>query len=1007
MGGHLADGLSVLVARAFLLSLLLLNLPTPVLATYRFDAWTADHGLPQNIVTGICQTKDGYLWIATLDGLARFDGVRFTVFDKNNSPGLRSHRFGAIFEDANGDLWLWIESGDVTRYRGGRFTTYTTDQGVPGQELVGFTQDEAGRLLIVSTGAVRRYDPSLDRFVEIEWPAFATGYHRLLWDGPGIWGADETSLHLFDRGRWTAHPLPTGIRGRTVTVVARAQDGTFWIETADGRRVTLPTASRVQPRQTAVPAPSTVAYRDARGEKWRMDVHPMLRRSITLPTPGGTERRDFTILFEDREGHVWLGTDGGGLVRARPLAIASYSQPQGLVDRNVYPIVQDRTGDIWIGAWNGGVSRFHEGRFISYTTKDGLAPNAVTALAVDHDGGVWIATAEGLQIWRHGRFETIATLADRFLPIRSRVAVIHHDRAGVAWLGTERGLTRYERGAATQLNVKDGLVNDNVRVIADSARGGLWIGTYGGLGYLEHGKFTNWTQRDGLPGDMIRALYEDADGVLWIGTYDSGLARFHDGKFTHFTTRDGLFNDGVFQILEDGRGNLWMSSNRGISRVSKHALNARAAGDPTPLNAIAYGKDDGMLNIECNGGLWPAGIEARDGTLWFPTQDGVAVIDPASIPVNPKPPPVVIESVLVDRAPMAFEQAGGVVRIGPDATGLEIAYTGLSFLNADRIRFRFKLDGLDREWLDAGTRRTAYYSHLPAGDYVFRVTAANSDGVWNDTGQTLRIIVTPPFYRRAWFVLLMLATVTGAAIVWHHRRLARVRAAHAAQADFSRRLLASQEQERKRIAGELHDSLGQQLLVIRNRAMLGDTVADDPARSRGQFDEIVASATAAIGEVRTIAHNLRPVHLDRLGLTASIEEMVETMASATGLQFSADIEPLDGLLSKDEEITCYRIIQESANNIVKHAEATKAYVEIWRENGELRITVRDNGRGVEGSAARQGGGLGLTSITERLRMLGGSLTIDSATGQGTTLNMQVPLSRRASGGDAPRDRQDQ
>jgi signal transduction histidine kinase len=189
--------------------------------------------------------------------------------------------------------------------------------------------------------------------------------------------------------------------------------------------------------------------------------------------------------------------------------------------------------------------------------------------------------------------------------------------------------------------------------------------------------------------------------------------------------------------------------------------------------------------------------------------------------------------------------------------------------------------------------------------------------------------------------------------------------------------------------------------------MLGESVADDPARSRGQFDEIVASATAAIGEVRTIAHNLRPVHLDRLGLTASIEEMIETMASATGLQFSSDIEPLDGMLSKDEEITCYRIIQESANNIVKHAEATKAYVEIWGENGELRITVRDNGRGVEGSAARQGGGLGLTSITERLRMLGGSLTIDSATGQGTTLNMQVPLSRRASGSDAPRDRQDQ
>lgn len=978
-----------LVVRVFLFSLLLLTLPSPVLATYRFDAWTADHGLPQNIVTGICQTKDGYLWIATLDGLARFDGVRFTVFDKNNSPGIKSHRFGAIVEDAHGDLWLRSENGYVTRYRHGRFTTYTTDQGVPGQELVGFTQDEAGRLLIVSLDAIRRYEPSSDRFVDMAWPAFVTGYHRLLWDGPGIWGVDETTLHLFDRGRWTTHPLPAGIRGQTVTVAAQAQDGTIWIETADGRRATLAAASHDGARPAAVPVPSMVAYRDGRGESWRMDVHRMLRRSITLPAPAGPERRDFTIFFEDREGYVWLGTDGGGLVRVRPLAITSYSQPQGLVERNVYPIVQDKTGDIWIGAWDGGVSRFHDGRFISYTTRNGLAPSAVTALAVDRDGGVWIATAEGLQIWRHGTFET---LPNGFLPNRSRVAVIHHDRAGVTWLGTNLGLVRYERGVATLLTVKHGLVNDNVRVIVDSARGGLWIGTYGGLSYLEDGRFTNWTQRDGLPGDMIRALYEDADGVLWTGSYDSGLGRFHNGAFTRYTTRDGLFNDGVFQILEDARANLWMSSNRGISRVPKRELNARAAGASARLNAIAYGKDDGMLNVECNGGLWPAGIEARDGTLWFPTQDGVAVIDPASIPINPRPPPVMIESVLIDRAPVAFDQAGGVVRLGPDAAALEIAYTGLSFFNADRLRFRFTLEGLDREWLDAGTRRTAYYSHLPAGDYVFRVTAANSDGVWNATGQSLRIVVTPPFYRRAWFLGLMLTAVAGAAVVWHHRRLSRVRAAHAAQAEFSRRLLASQEQERQRIAGELHDSLGQQLLVIRNRAVLGESVAGDPARSRGQFDEIVASATAVIGEVRTIAHNLRPVHLDRLGLTASIEEMVESVASTTGLQFSADIEPLDGLLSRDAEITCYRIIQESANNIVKHAAATKAYVEIWRENGALRITVRDNGRGVDGAAVRQGRGLGLTSITERLRMLGGSLTIDSAPGQGTALNIQVPLS---------------
>jgi signal transduction histidine kinase len=330
------------------------------------------------------------------------------------------------------------------------------------------------------------------------------------------------------------------------------------------------------------------------------------------------------------------------------------------------------------------------------------------------------------------------------------------------------------------------------------------------------------------------------------------------------------------------------------------------------------------------------------------------------------------------------------LRVGPDATGVEIAYTGLNVLDADRIRFRYKLDGLDRGWIDVGTRRAAYYSHLPAGDYTFRVTAANGDGVWSSDVQTLRIVVTPPFYQRMWFVLLILTGVAVSEGVWQQRRLARVRTAAAAQQEFSRRLLASQEQERQRIAGELHDSLGQQLMVIRNRAMLGEQSAEDPKQSRNQFDEITASAKQAIDEVRAIAHNLRPVNLDRLGLTASIEELVEKLASTTGIQMSADIEPCDGRLSKEAEISCYRIIQESTSNIVKHAEATKAYVELWHEDGMLQITVRDNGRGMDEATARPARGLGLTSITERVRILGGTLAIESAPGQGTTLHIRIP-----------------
>ncbi len=238
------------------------------------------------------------------------------------------------------------------------------------------------------------------------------------------------------------------------------------------------------------------------------------------------------------------------------------------------------------------------------------------------------------------------------------------------------------------------------------------------------------------------ALYQDREGVLWIGTYDGGLARLEDGRLTRYTIKEGLFNNGVFQILEDARGNFWMSSNRGIYRVRKQELNEVAARKRSAITSVAYGKSDGMLNAECNGGAWPAGIKARDGKLWFPTQDGVAVIDPETISANPQPPPVVIESFLLDRAAVAFDRP---VRISPGQESLEIAYTALSFINSEQLKFKYRLAGLDRDWIEADTRRTAYYSHVPPGDYVFQVIAANSDGVWNTEGQSLRIVVVPPF----------------------------------------------------------------------------------------------------------------------------------------------------------------------------------------------------------------------------------------------------------------------
>jgi len=359
---------------------------------------------------------------------------------------------------------------------------------------------------------------------------------------------------------------------------------------------------------------------------------------------------------------------------------------------------------------------------------------------------------------------------------------------------------------------------------------------------------------------------------------------------------------------------------------------------------------------------------------------------------------VVIESFLLDRAPVAPLSADRPVRIAPGWENFEIEYTALSFINSERIRFKYKMEGLDQEWTEAGTRRTAYYSYIPPGEYVFRVIAANSDGVWNTEGQSLRVIVLPPFYRTWWFIAL--GAIGSRGLLWFawRYRVAQFKREQIAQHKFSQQLIASQESERKRIAAELHDSLGQNLLIVKNRAQLGQIAAQDAPEFLEQFEWIVASAAQSIEEVRSIAQNLRPYHLDRLGLTKALEVMIEKVAATTQIRFVMELTPLDDLFDKDEAITLYRVVQESLNNIVKHAQASEARVSVERYTDSVTLTIQDNGRGFAPSeAATKPSGFGLVGMTERVQMLGGALQMDSGEGRGTTVTIRLTLPVSAKG----------
>lgn len=980
-----------------LLLLILAFFPTASNAQYRFDRWTTDNGLPQNTIRDIVQTRDGYLWLTTFDGLARFDGVRFTVFDKGNTRGLSSNRFTALYEGKDGTLYAGTEGSGLITYSKGGFASHLPADGFPGRAILRFRQTPEGETLIDTENEsfYMREGKGIPAPAEYQSKQRQTNFY--LSPSGTLWTADRNGVNQRRGEQVIYYPFKFDCPD-IVTDVKFYEDGVgnLWVGTLSGLyRLKDGGVTRYAEKDGLRPGVFMRPYcEDNEGGIWfatgrvRDSDNGLTRfkdgRFTSYGLESGFPKTDIGQIIRDREGTIWVGTSSG-LYRAQKQFITSYSTEQGLINREVYPLFERRNGDILIGTprW---ISRFHNNRFTTLPLRQ-QRYDYVQAFWEDQSGRLWIGVVGGLLWYENGQIKNVSAL----ISAPNTVWAIRPDRRGNIWVATIKGLFKVNNDVVTAYyDTEDGLPSADVKVIHEGRDGALWFGTYGGLARFQDGKFTSWTAKDGLASDRVRSIYEDSDGTLWIGTYDGGLSRFRDGRFFNYTIETGLFNNGVFCILEDRRSNFWISCNRGIYRINRHELNNFADGLTAQIHCIAYGKPDGMRNTECNGGRQPAGLITTDGKMWFPTQEGVVIVDPDEVTVNPLAPPVEIESVAIDRAGVAPSDS---VQVSPSQTTLDINYTALSLIKSDLIRFRYKMEGLDANWVDVGSRRTAYYSYLPPGEYTFKVIAANSDGVWNSEGKSIKVRIIPPVYRRLWFIALASACALGLLFLAYRYRVSQLERARAAHQAFSRQLIASQEEERKRIAGELHDSLGQVLLVIKNRAYMGASAADNRNATREQFDEISDSAAEAINQVREISYYLRPSQLERFGLTAAIEEMLEQVTESSGISFDFEIADLEGAFSPEAEINFYRIVQECANNIVKHSGATGARVVISRNGPALDLTIHDNGKGFDTNAPAANGsgksGFGLTGIAERARILGGVSAIESSPGSGATVRVRI------------------
>lgn len=978
-------------------------------AQYRIDSWTADNGLPQNSVYSIVQTRDGYLWVATLDGLARFDGFKYTVFNKSNSPGIANNRFTYLLEDSAGALWAATEESGVTRFIDGRFTSYSEDSGIP-RTVVAITADATGNAIFFD-GSGLSFVFKDGAFVRNE----AVSELQPTWDrrGSSIRCANlsDERLLCFVQGRGIFFPAVDSSSTRFISTT-QTSAGEVWVATNSGKLGRISSDGTVtyldtqlipglDPRQFIDGFSSGLISTDNRQSMWVTDLGTM-RSEILLeqserhakefgdiypPYPNGPI---FYSSFSDAEGNYWFGTLRGGLYRARKQTVSTLSTAEGLTDNNAYPIFESSNGTVWVGT-TGGLFKYNGDRF---ELAEDTERYSVTSIAETMDGRIIFSNEGELFIQTGNRF---VRYLENVIPSFGSIFALHRDTAGDIWVGGLDHLTRVRGEEIKVFKPADGVVGDSIKVIIDSKDGGLWVGSYGGLSRYQDGRFTTWNEGNGLPSRTIRTLYEDAERTLWIGTYDGGLTRFKDGKFTQFTTGSGLYNDGVFHILEDERGWFWITSNRGIYRVQKSELNEYADGKRSSITSIGYGKSDGMLNVECNGGRWPAGQRAKDGRLWFPTQDGIAVIDPKEVKINSQPPPVAIESVRIgdrslDRSALEFAVNGSnyEIRLEPHEQNFEIQYTALSFVNSENLRFKYRLEGLDPQWIDAGTRRTAYFSYVPHGHYRFQVIAANADGVWNEVGKSLTIVVLPPFYRTWWFAGLAALILAVTAYLLYRYQVTQNTRRHKLEMAFSRKLVDSQELERKRFAAEMHDGLGQSFVIIKNRARLSQKQLGDEAVMMDHLEKISETASDALEETREIAFNLRPHLLDRLGLTKTVESMLDKVFGATPIELEKKIADIDGLLEKDSEILFYRIIQESVNNIVKHSQAKRASVRIKPYENRIVLTISDDGVGFRSEEqVLPKSGFGLVGISERARLLGGKMHLESSHGKGTTVTVEI------------------
>jgi signal transduction histidine kinase/ligand-binding sensor domain-containing protein len=941
--------------------------PTLSINKYAYDSWTTREGLPLNWVDCIIQTHDKYIWLGTSVGLVRFDGLRFTLFDKANTPALKGKNIIYLYEARDNSLWIGTLSGGVTRLKDGLFQSYTTQDGLPHNNVQVVLEDKDGAIWIGTEGG-------LVKLKDNTWTTFTTEDGLLsnviewLIEGPdkSIWIGTPSGINRLKDGRFTSFNLQEdGIDLKDRGPIYWDRQGTLWVVSESNLR----------------------RFKDGK------------LTSYSLPT-------EVRYLNDDKDGNLWIVGEGAGtLMRLSNGELSSLGIADGLAPFSISSVMEDHEGSLWITFYGGGLARLKDVNFKTFTSKDGLEIDYVDSIFEAQDGALWIRGTR----YKDGKFTIYPGLSppvaqtkdgtlwfggdglkslknnriNLFRPSIAEVRSLYTDSKGRMWIGKVDGSIAYlQDNQLTTFQTKAGLPSSTILTITEDIEGSIWFGTFGGgLTRYRNGEFKTFTTKDGLSSDSIEALYADKDNSLWIGTNGEGLNRFKNGAFKSYTIKDGLFDDVTFTLLEDNAGNLWMGSEKGVYKVSKRDFDRLDNGEISMLESVGYNTADGIKTSSLVGHAQRVSCKTRDGKLWFGTIKGLVVVDSNNIRVNDLPPPVYIEEIIINKQPFSHREN---IEIPAGDGELRFSFSALSLLVPERVRFRYRLEGFDKGWIDAGSFREARYTNIPPGKYSFIVIASNNDGVWNDVGAGVSLYLKPHFYQTPWFYILIALLLTTLFILGFKFRMRQLKA------EFS-----SVIAERSRIARELHDTLLQDLvgLGMQLEAISSGLLAS-PQMAKRMLEEIVSNVEQTIAEARRSVWNLRSQVLEASNLPTAISSIAKQLTAGTGIDVQFQVNGPFRTLPSHLETNILRIGQEAITNAIKHANPSQIKIELEFDSNCVNLYVYDDGIGIDHDRLlhnTQDNHFGLVGMRERAREEGGEIYFNSRLGEGTEILLSIPL----------------